>query len=1019
MTESLCEQGAWGMGGEDSRNTLRFSVLGPVRAWRGGTELALGAPQQRCVLAVLLLRDGLVTAGEIVDALWGERPPQSALGTVRTHAYRLRRVLGHDVLGPDIGGYRIDTRPCHVDAAECERLAAEATRHRADGRTEAALGALDTALALWRGEALHGLPGPYAERQRAYWAEHRLELLEARMEAALDLGHHDRVTGELAELVHEHPLREHFSRLRILALYRAGRQAEALEAYTSARRTVVAELGVEPGPELRELHARILAADPGLALVPAHDRGATRSHRGTAPLQGSGRPDAARGRRPDLRGTPVGAARSGTAPVPRQLPMGAADFVGRRAEVDALRDALLPSGGMPVVAVSGLGGVGKTELAVHLAHSVAPYFPDGQLYADLHGEDGRPALPEEVLGSFLRAFGIAREALPAGLAERSALLRSALGGRRVLFVLDNARDVRQVRPLLPGGPGCAVLVTSRSRLSALPAACSAELGVFTPDEALRLFTGIVGEQRVDAEPAASLDLLAACGHLPLAIRILAARLVNRPQWPLAGILGRLADDRRRLDVLRTGDLAVETTFRFGYDQLEPAQARAFRLLAVPAVPGLSLAAVAAVLDLPRDEAESLAESLVDASMLQSPAPGRYRYHDLLRDFARGIGDEDRTGALDRLVRHYRAATAAALGPAARRVGLTCRQESAVPAPVRTEHEGIAKLVAQWAEETEPGLDLRPAAELLLGATLLYESGQATRELGRAAEALLHAVRQRGEHADEARVRFVLGKLLLEEGSSAAAVTELARARDIGRSHDLPHALQAHIHSALGACHYHAGCHDEAIARFTTAAELRHGLDDPAGAAVETLGTAGALARLGRFGEALRVAASARAVCHDHADTDGEALAENALGRIAQEHGDHTRAAGHYRASIALLRPDDRRRTGRNLRRLAETLRAAGRPSEAVEAAVRAVDILTADGDHRGRGLAMAALAHALAERDAPGDAAAAQRCRTEAHDILALIGDPEADALRDPGAAAPPPGAQDTDASVIRRNLGR
>ncbi|MCC3772956.1 NB-ARC domain-containing protein, partial [Streptomyces sp. UNOC14_S4] len=610
-----------------------------------------------------------------------------------------------------------------------------------------------------------------------------------------------------------------------------------------------------------------------------------------------------------------------------------------------------------------LGGVGKTELAVHLAHSLAPHFPDGQLYADLHGEDGRPALPEEVLGSFLRAFGISREAVPAGFAERSALLRSVLTGRHVLLVLDNARDARQVRPLLPGGPGCAVLVTSRARLSALPTARSAELGVFTPDEALRLFTGIVGEHRVRAEPAAARELLAVCGHLPLAIRILAARLVNRPQWPLAAILGRLTDDRRRLDMLRTGDLAVETTFRFGYDQLEPAQARAFRLLAVPAVPDLPLAAVAAVLGLPGAEAEGLAESLVDASMLQSPAPGRYRYHDLLRDFARGIGDEDRTGALDRLVRHYRASTAAALGSAARRAGLTLRQEPVAPAPVRTEHEGIAKLVAQWAEEADPGSDLRPAAELLLGATLLYESGQAAPELGRAANALLRAVRQRREHADEARVRFVLGKLLLEEGSSAAAVTELARARELGRSHDLPRALRAHIHSALGACHYHAGRHGEALARFTTAAELRHGLDDPAGAAAETLGTAGALARLGRFDDALRVAASARAVCHEHADTDGEALAENALGRIAQEHGDHTRAAGHYRASIALLRPDDRRRTGRNLRRLAETLRDAGRPGEAVEAAARAVDIFSVDGDHRGRGLALAALARALVERD--------------------------------------------------------
>ncbi|MGW1071867.1 BTAD domain-containing putative transcriptional regulator [Streptomyces sp. NPDC002537] len=983
------------MGGEEPRNPLRFTVLGPVRAWRGTTELPLGARQQRCVLAVLLLRGGAtVSAEELVGALWGERPPQSALGTVRTYAYRLRRVLGHHTLGPDAGGYRIDTVPGHVDAAECERLATEAARHRSQGRPEESLGALEQALALWRGEALPGLPGPYAERQRARWSERRLELLEARMETELELGRHDRITGELAELADEHPMRERFSQLRMLALYRAGRQAEALEAYASARRALVSELGVEPGPELRELHCRILAADPALTLPPtpgpkaAHAPAAVRTDRPGTGLQHPAAAPPPEPAPPLPQPTPP--------PVPRQLPAGAADFIGRSTEVAALHDALLAPDSMPVVAVSGLGGIGKTELAIHLGHSLAPHFPDGQLYADLHGEYGQPALPEEVLGSFLRAFGLSREALPTGLAERSVLLRSVLTGRRVLLVLDNALDARQVRPLLPGGPGCAVLVTSRARLSALTTARSAELGVFTPDEALRLFTGIVGDHRVRAEQAAARELMAACGHLPLAIRIIAARLVNRPQWSIAGILDRLADDRRRLDVLRTGDLAVESTFRFGYDQLEPAQARAFRLLAVPAVPDLPLAAVAAVLDLPRHEAEDLVESLADASMLETPAPERYRYHDLLRDFARGLEDDDRAEVLDRLVRHYRAATVAALGPAARRAGLTPCEELAAPMPARTEHQGIAKLVAQCAGEPGPRPDLRPAVELLLGATLLYESGQATRELGRAANALLRAVRQRGEPADEARVRFVLGKLLLEVGSAAAALAELLRARELGASHDLPRALQAHVHSALGACYYHAGRHDDAINCFTTAAALRHGLGDPAGAAVESLGIAGALAGLGRFDDATRVAASARAICHEHAaaDTDSQALAENALGRIAQEHGAYARAAEHYRASIALLRPDDQRRTGRNLRRLAETLRAAGRPGEAVEAAVRAVDILSADGDHRGRGLAMAALGRALAERGAPGDDDEGRRCRSEAHGVLAMIGDPEADSLR-------------------------
>ncbi|MFI1800257.1 BTAD domain-containing putative transcriptional regulator [Streptomyces sp. NPDC020379] len=613
------------MGGEEPADPLRFTVLGPVRAWQGITELPLGARQQRCFLAVLLLRAGTtVPAEELVDALWGERPPLAALGTVRTYAYRLRRILGYGTIGPDAGGYRVDAAPGSVDAAECERLAAEAARHRAAGRAEAALTALRQALSLWHGEALPGLPGPYAERQRARWAERRLELLEARLETELELGRHDRITGELAELADAHPMRERVSHLRMLALYRAGRQAEALDAYAAARRTLITELGVEPGPELRELHGRILAADPALAPAPG-------------PLRATANASEAPAAAPPAAPSPEPFALPPTSlPAPRQLPAKSADFCGRQAEKAALRRALLAPG-TPVAVVCGLGGVGKTELAVHLAHSLAAHFPDGQLYADLHGEDGRPTPPEEILGSFIGAFGIRRDALPAGLTERSVLLRSVLAGRRVLLVLDNARDARQVRPLLPGGPGCAVLVTSRARLTSLTTAHPAELGVLGPEEALQLLTALVGEDRVRADEPAARELLAACGHLPLAVRITAARLVHRPFWTLAGILPRFADGRRRLDFLRTGDLAVETVFRSGYDRLEPAQARAFRLLAVPDTPDLPLDAVAALLGLPREKAEELAESLADASMLETPAPGRYRYHGLLRDFARALG----------------------------------------------------------------------------------------------------------------------------------------------------------------------------------------------------------------------------------------------------------------------------------------------------------------------------------------------------------------------------------------------
>ncbi|MEV7187299.1 zinc ribbon domain-containing protein [Kitasatospora sp. NPDC093102] len=381
--------------------------------------------------------------------------------------------------------------------------------------------------------------------------------------------------------------------------------------------------------------------------------------------------------------------------------------------------------------VSGLGGVGKTALAVHVAHELAADFPDGQLYLDLHGADGRPTRPEEAVGAFLRSLGVPEDGLASGLAERSAQFRSLLSGRRVLVVLDNARDAEQIRPLLPGRSGCAVLVTSRSRLGSLPNAHVVELTAFAPQEALGLLGQVIGGQRLRAEADTAAELVRLCGHLPLAVRILAARLACRPGWSMDLLLDKLSGDRRRLDVLRAGDLDVESAFRFGYDQLTPEQARAFRLLAVPGVPDLSPGAVAAVLGLPEQEAEELVESLVDCSMLETAPPDRYRYHDLLRAFAQQLTPDtvegpqaqagpaaqaDRPAAvLTRLAARHHAETVAALGPSAARAALPgADAASRTVAPHgRVDYHGIGALVGQYAALLEPPrLDL--VAELLLG-----------------------------------------------------------------------------------------------------------------------------------------------------------------------------------------------------------------------------------------------------------------------------------------------------------------
>ncbi|MGW3076426.1 AfsR/SARP family transcriptional regulator [Kitasatospora sp. NPDC001132] len=970
---------------------LRFAVLGPLRGWRDGGELALGSPQQRSLLLALLLRaNHPVSAGQLVDDLWGEEPPAKPSAVIRTYVHRLRRVLGPDAPSTLSGGYLLTVDAGALDTHRLEELVGEAKALRAAGEHARAAAALRSALALWQGEPMAALPGPYAERQRGEWAERRVTVLESCLAAEVEAGPSGEVVAELTAVTAEHPLRERFCELLMLALYRTGRQAEALGAYRATDRRLREQLGVSAGPGLRELQRRILAADAAL-LAPAPPRPAATTGATAAATGATTAP------RPPYR-----------APVrPTQVPADLADFTGRETQTEALRAVLLAPRTVPVAVVAGLGGVGKTALAVHVAHGLAADFPDGQLYLDLHGADGRPTRPEEVLGVFLRSLGVPADGLASGLAERSAQFRSLLSERRVLVVLDNARDAEQIRPLLPGRPGCAVLVTSRARLGSLPNAQVVELTAFAPREALGLLGQVIGEQRLRAEQDTAAELVRLCGHLPLAVRILAARLACRPGWAMERLLDKLSGNLRRLDVLRAGDLAVEPAFRFGYDQLTPEQARAFRLLAVPEVPDLSPGAVAAVLNVPEHEAEELAESLVDCSMLETAPPDRYRYHDLLRSFAQRLapeaeadgqvrGEEDRPAAvLTRLVARQHAETVAALGPSAARAALPEAGAGAGPRTVAppggVDYQGVGALVGQYAGLPEPPrLDL--AAELLLGCSLLCETGQATRPLGHAAKILLQAAVRAGDRTAEVRARLVLGRLLTEVGSEPAALAELLRTRDLCAADGLPGPLLALAHAALGALFVQVGRPGDALGGFTAAISVWERLGDQRSVAAELLNLAGAFTELGRYDAAVRVVDQSLLICHRLADYELQALALDSLGTIAHDRGEFEQALRHHRNALSLLRPDDRRRTGRTLLRLTESLRAVGRGAEAVAAAGRAVEVLTLDGDRRGRGLALAALGDALAESGTAPDEALARR--SEAYDILASIGSPEANRLR-------------------------
>ncbi|WP_432189961.1 BTAD domain-containing putative transcriptional regulator [Streptomyces sp. Tue6028] len=567
---------------------LYASVLGPVRMWHAGDPLPAGSPQQRALLAALLLRQGrTATASELIDALWGEDPPSQALAAVRTYASRLRKMMGPETLISESGGYAVRLPAQAVDVAVVTDLARRAEQMRVEGDLERARRLLQHALGMWEGEALAAVPGPYAEVQRARLEEWRMQLLESRLDLDLSCGLHTDVVSELTALTAAHPLRERLRELLMLALYRGGRQAEALAVYADTRRLLADELGVDPRSGLVDLHRRILEADPGL-----------------------------------VSDSPVPAeAESVLLLRPAQLPPAVCDFVGRTdvlAELTGVLATAATGARLPVAAVSGPGGVGKTALVMQAGHAVAQLFPDGHLYLDLH-----QTTPDAALAAALRALGVPDRAVPAGLTERSALYRSALHGRRVLVVLDDAQNAAQVQWLLPAALGCAVLVTSRRRMLDLAGAHLVELDAMSPDEALQLFTRIAGPS-LAGEHGPVRYVMAACGFLPLAIRAAACRLLARRTWTVSELADRLADEDSRLDELRSGDLAVKPVIENSYRRLSTEQAQAFRTFSSSAEAFLSLPQAARLLGRSAADGERLLESLVDAGLLTSIGGGAYQ-----------------------------------------------------------------------------------------------------------------------------------------------------------------------------------------------------------------------------------------------------------------------------------------------------------------------------------------------------------------------------------------------------------
>ncbi|MPZ64213.1 MAG: tetratricopeptide repeat protein [Pseudonocardiaceae bacterium] len=883
---------------------MEFEVLGPLRVRAEGRPAPLSATMPRTLLGMLLARANTpVSVDVLVDALWAGRADPRAAKKLQLHVHRLRRALGDPGrIRFEHSGYTVRVHHDELDAHRFEALLAEGTDPAVADDPARTVTLLRKALGLWRGEPFGDVADvPLLRSEADRLAELRLTGLEALYAAELASGHATAIVPELAELAARHPLRERLQGLLMTALYRAGRQVDALEVYRRTRIALVDELGLEPGAELARLQQAILSGDLD----------------------------------PDVPATP-------TVVAPAQLPAGVADFTGRDGQLTAIRAHLIESPGpVPISAVAGTAGVGKTTLAVHVAHQLSEQFPDGQLYVNLRGAEAQPLDPAGVLARFLRALGVDGTAIPDDIEERAALYRSRLAGRRVLVLLDNASGEAQLRPLLPGARGCAVLVTSRTRLTGLGAR-QVDLAVLDGDQAVELLARVAGPPRVAAEPAAAEQIVRLCGCLPLAVRVAGARLGARPHWQLARLATDLADEHHRLDELRLGDLEVRASLALSYDGLDEPGRCAFRRLGLLDAPDFAAWVAAALVGDDehgdRSQADKLVDALVDAQLLDvagRDAAGqiRYRFHDLLRTYARELvakepeahrlaaqqrafagwfaladgaarrvtsstfgvpfdsisgwqpdGDVTAAGLADPLA-WFEAEWAALLSTVeqARSVGadgLTCAlaERLATFFVVRGRYDdwrwicGVMLAAAQHADDTrQQGIALRGLGELDL---LQYRLDDSIAWFGQARCAFEEA----GDRNGQALATSGLGAAQVEAGRFTDAATNLSQAlaelRELGDRRSEAWALRR-----LGTMHQMQGRNEQAAVSFEQALAVLDELADPLGRAsvLERLGAV--RTQQGRGREAHALIERALALRREHDDRFGQARALRSLGEL--------------------------------------------------------------------------------------------------------------------------------------------
>ncbi|GIG69231.1 AfsR/SARP family transcriptional regulator [Phytomonospora endophytica] len=949
---------------------MRLAILGPVEAVGPGPRTPALAPRHRAVLAYLLLHAGtVISTGRLIDAMWGPAPPDSARAQIQTTIAAIRRMLRESaadaILATRPAGYVITPAPGQLDLTEFTNLLTEARTASAD---EAAT-LIRSALALWRGEPLADITAHYVPATRARLNGQRLTAVEQLGDLELDAGHHDEIIDELAAHLAASPSRERLCRQLMLALHRAGRQPDALAVARTFRANLAEQQGLDPGTAFTTLEQDILRDEPGL------------------------RPPA---------------------PAPTEqrrvnfLPYDVPDFTGRDGELNDLTHLWTgrDDGVMTISAIDGMAGVGKTTLAVHAGHHLAGHFPDGQLFVDLqaHTAGQAPLDASAALAILLGQVGVPSERIPATLADRSAIWRSELSKRRALVVLDNALSTDHIRPLLPGTSRALVLITSRRRLIDLDGARALSMDVLPAADALGLFTAIVGE-RAKAEPVAVLDVLQLCGFLPLAVRIAAARLHHRPRWTVEYLATRLRDQRRRLAELNTSERGVAAAFTLSYQQLTAGQQRMFRLLGLQPGRDIGADAAAALAGVSFAEAETLLEDLLDAHVLAQHEPGRYTFHDLLREhaLATATAEEPESGqrqALDRLIHHY-------LHTASVAVSLLYPGEQnrlpRIPTPEtptalpRDETEALTWLDTERANLVVFGRHTadhdRPADTGRLAITMhRYLLGHAHQADAMAFHELaLRTSRHNGDRSTEARTLLDAGEVhYWWHGDYEKAGEHYRRALDLARDSG-DRVAEARASQNLGIHAQRRRAYEQAQDHFRSAVTLFGDLHDHGGEA-RCLTELGIIHQHhGRYEDAHEHQRRALCLYRENGSRIGETIVLNNLGLLCRREGRHDQARRHHQDALELCRaydfPGDE---AESLNALAEAARAMGDLAQAVTEHEGALAIAREVGYRPEQARAHDGLARA--HRDL-GDMANAGTHARQALDLYIDLDVPEADEI--------------------------